>query len=457
VGVGEKEHLLPFGLVAATAFGLFLASSLAWAGPVTAPLWFHSSVSSTFAGPLRLRGELNYDDARANAPIAVVMPGFSPTTGNLDHVRAQAQRLRDAGFFAVSVAMRGRDGSVGVRDSGGLEIHDIYDAVETVKQVFASFVDPTNVHITGYSGGGGNVMSAIVRFPDYFRVGSSYFGMSDYGFEPVDGWYNNGAGSRTAILDQDIGNPNTGDPKVLDRYLARSSNMAAANSIHTEVHLFVNDNETICPPVNHASFALNGAGNVTSHVGNSAAPSFEDFNGNGVEDPGERQLWPHGFPSANQQAAAEQWYRDRLRSGAIPEPQLDPSGTLRVVGFLRSRYFEVWPGDGQNAAAAISYALGTTSATFQTELISSDASVPLALVVISSFMQPSGATVEARVDGQLVDTFPAGARRVFNGLESGDLVELSLASVAVSAVPRPVWLFVFCALPMLGIGLRRLR
>jgi len=448
--------LAPRLVVVIAAFGALLASPPTSAAPVTAPLWFYSSVSSTFAGPLRLRGELNYDDARPGAPIAVVMPGFSATTGNLDNVRAQAQRLRDAGFFALSVAMRGRDGSAGVRDSGGLEIHDIYDAVEAVKDEYAYFVDPTNVHITGYSGGGGNVMSALVRFPDYFRLGSSYFGMSDYGYDPDDGWYNLGAGSRTAILDQDIGNPNEGDPAVLDRYLARASNLAAANASHVEIHLFVNDDETICPPINHARFAQIGGGNVVSHLGNPAAPDYEDFNGNGVEDPGERQLWPHGFPTAAQQAAAEQWYRDRLLAGAIPQPQLDASGTLRVAGFLRTRFFEVWPGDGQDAAALVDYALGPTSAYFETQLISSDDSVPLSLVVLTGFMRPLGASVEARVDGALVDRFPAGERRVFSGLASGDRLELTLDPTQVSATPGAPWALLVCALSLLGLGLRRL-
>jgi hypothetical protein len=200
------------------------------AEPVQELLTFDSTVTSTFVGPIQLNAELNYESGRANAPIAVVMAGFSPTNGNLDAVRPHAQRLRDDGFFSITVAMRGRDGSGGVRDSGGLEVHDIWDAVETVKTTHAGLVDPTNVHITGYSGGGGNVMSALVRFPDYFRVGSSFFGISDYGLDPIDGWYNNGAGSRTSILDQDIGNPNLGDDLVLDRYRARASSLAATNS-----------------------------------------------------------------------------------------------------------------------------------------------------------------------------------------------------------------------------------
>jgi dienelactone hydrolase len=426
------------------------------AAPVTEDLWLHSSITATIAGPIPLRAELNYDDSRADAPIAVVMAGFSPTNGNLDAVRPHARRLRDDGFFAVSVAMRGRDGSAGVRDSGGLEIHDIYDAVEAVKQQYADFVDPTNVHVTGYSGGGGNVMSAIVRFPDYFRVGASFFGMSDYGLDPADGWYNNGAGSRTSILDQDVGDPNTGNPLVLDRYRARASNLAASNSRYVEVHLFVDDDETICPLVNHATFAAYGGAHVTHHVGSSSSPTYQDFNGNGVEDPGERQLWPHGFPTASQQDAAEQWYRDRLLDGSIPEPWIEPSGSFVVPGFLRTRHFEVWPGNGQNAAGVVTYSLGATSASFQVDVTSLDPSVPISLVVLTGFMSPPGALVEARRNGEVVDVFQAGDRRVLYGLASGDVVDLAVVAPAVPAGPGALWSILLCAGPIVATGLRRL-
>jgi hypothetical protein len=446
-------------LLAATVFVAIgcVASPAARAAPVTTMLDFHSSITASITGPIPLRAELNYDDARAGAPIAVVMAGYSPTNGNLDAVRPHAQRLRAAGFFSVSVAMRGRDGSAGVRDSGGLEIHDIWDAVEAVKAQYAGFVDPTNVHITGYSGGGGNVMSAIVRFPDYFRVGASFFGMSDYGFDPVDGWYNNGAGSRTSILDQDVGNPNTGGPAVLDRYQARASNLAASNSRYVEVHLFVNDNETICPLVNHATFAANGGSHVTHHVGLSASPTYQDFNGNGVEDPGEQQLWPHGFPTADQQNAAEQWYRDRLLAGQIPEPEIDPVGSFHVPGFLRTRHFEVWPGDGQDAAGIVDYVLGETSASFVPTIVSGDPGTPIDLVVHTGFMKPAGATVEARRNGVLVDTFLAGERRVYYDLASGDTIDLVTAAPPLPIGAGPIGSLFLYGAPIVVAGLRRLR
>ncbi len=437
--------------------GLLGAAAPALAASVQETFTFESTITSTFVGPIELRAELNYDDARANAPIAVVMAGFSPTNGNLSAVRPHAQRLRDDGFFSVTVAMRGRDGSEGVRDSGGLEIHDIWDAVESVKQAYAGLVDPTNVHITGYSGGGGNAMSAVVRLPDYFRVASSYFGMSDYGLDPIEGWYNNGAAGRTSILDRDIGNPNLGDPDVLDRYRARASNLAAANASAAEIHLFVNDNETICPLVNHARFAQNGGPNVTHHVGISAAPTFEDFNGNGVEDPGERQSWPHGFPSANQQDAAEQWYRDRLLAGEIPQPQIAPSGLFVVPGFLKTRHFEVYAGDGQDAAGTVNYALADDGAQFSLSRTTSNAAARFAVVVLSDFIEPAGAQVVARLNGEWVDTFEAGTRRVFFDLDDGDVLELERFAEPVGPAMAPGLLLLLHAGPIGWLAWRRLR
>ncbi|MGB6222944.1 alpha/beta hydrolase family protein, partial [Haloferula sp.] len=181
----SSAPFLPMALATMLGLGALQAAD------IQSNFWYPSTISTDANGPLDLLAELNYDDAQANAPIVVVMHGYSNGNG-VANVRGPAQRLRDSGFFAISVAMRGRDGSDGVRDSGGLEVHDIYDAVEAVKAnpTFVGLIDPSNVHITGYSGGGGNTMSALSKFPDYFRVGASFFGMSDYGYNLTDGWYN---------------------------------------------------------------------------------------------------------------------------------------------------------------------------------------------------------------------------------------------------------------------------
>jgi len=392
---------------------------------------YQSTISSDSDGALDLKAELNYNDSVTNAPIMVVMHGYSNGYG-FETVDAQAQRLRDAGFFVVSVSLRGRDGSDGVRDSGGLEVYDIYDAVEAVKAAYGANVDPSNVSITGYSGGGGNVMSALTKFPDYFRVGTSYFGMSDYGYDPTNGWYNNGASSsHIAQLNQDIGNPNTGDAAVLDRYMARSSNLASMNNPYSEIHLFVNNNETICPKINDTTYRDNAVAaasyegefnNINIHIG--VAGTYQDFDGDGVNDANEQQYWPHGAPTADQQASSESWYLSRLLDGSIPQPKLNASDTLFVAGYVKTMPFEFWLGDGQNAAGNLDYSLSTANKTFSLSVLTSDLDVSSLLKVDTDDM--AGKQVEVSLDGVVVDKFVGGGLYQYVGLTNGGTITLTV-------------------------------
>jgi hypothetical protein len=395
---------------------------------------YQSSVSNDGSEPLDLVAELNYDNSRTNAPIAVVMHGYSPATGNLANVRANAQRLRDAGFFAISVAMRGRDGSDGDRDSGGLEVYDIYDAVEAVKSSHASLVNPTNIHITGYSGGGGNAMSALTKFPDYFRAGSAFFGMSDYGFDQTNGWYQNGASSgHQSQLRTDIGDPTLGNALILDRYLARASNKASHNNPYSEIHLFVNDNETTCPPINDTTYrdnaiahaaAANEFNNIRVHIGNSAAPTYKDFDGDMVNDPNELQSWPHGFPTANQQAAAEGWYLNRLLSGQIPQPVLNNEDELFVAGFVKTKRFELRLGDGQNAAGTLDYSLAAARKEFELDVESSDSATTGSLWIDTS--DSAGQLIDVLVNGTFTESIVGGGTYHYGSFGDGDRLLLSI-------------------------------
>lgn len=405
---------------------------------------YPSTITNDVNGPLDLRAFAFYPrdlEAGDDVPVAVVMHGFSPVN-TFGSFRSNAEKLANEGFVAVLVAMRGRDGSDGVRDSGGLEIHDIYDAVEFMKTdpFFSERIDPTNVHITGYSGGGGNVMSALTRFPDYFRLGSSYFGISDYGFDPVDGWYVNGAnvgGFRTPILDADVGDPTTGDPAVLDRYLARASNLASKNNPYSEVHLFVNDDEVISPPWNSSSYRDNAVAaatssgefdNITLHVGKSDGSLWVDLNDNGVRDPEETQSFPHGDSDAAQ-IRGEAWYLDRLKAGAIPQPQLAPSDELFVAGWVRTKPFELWLGDGQNAAATLAYELTDSMMAFAMAIESNDVSQTGRLTVDLSGL--AGDLVQVEVNDLVIDTVSVEGSYVLQGVAHNDRVRF------VATIPEP--------------------
>lgn len=405
------------------------------AANVVSNFWYESTVSNDGGGALDLLAELNYDSTQAGAPIAVVMHPYSGSNGLIASVRGRAQRLRDKGFFAISVAMRGRDGSDGMRDSGGLEIYDIYDAVEAVKanSQFESLIDPTNVHITGYSGGGGNTMSALTKFPDYFRAGGAFFGMSDYGFDPVDGWYNNGAGGRTSQLDIDVGgNPNTDGPDVVDRYHARASNLASKNNPYGQIHLFVNDDETISPKINDISYRDNAIAaaefpgefdNITVHIG--MPGTYFDFDGSGTNDPDEEQNWPHQMPTPNQQDSAEQWYVGGLLDGSIPQPVLNPSDELFVAGFVKTRPFELWLGDGQNAAGELNYTIAANVMTFELEILSNDLSKTGKLSVDAS--DTNGAFVNVHLNGEFLESaITPGDVYVYEGLAHNDTLQVEL-------------------------------
>ena len=83
------------------AAALLLSMPVSYGADVQQLFNYQSTITSDAGGPLDLLAELHYDNSRPNAPVAVVMHGYSPATGNFANVRANAQRLRDSGFFVV--------------------------------------------------------------------------------------------------------------------------------------------------------------------------------------------------------------------------------------------------------------------------------------------------------------------------------------------------------------------
>src|SRR6059058_6416292 len=67
-----------------------------------------------------------YDPMGAELPVVVVMHGYQ---GEGADTLETCERLARKGCLALAVDMRGRGESAGRRDSGGVEILDIYDAI----------------------------------------------------------------------------------------------------------------------------------------------------------------------------------------------------------------------------------------------------------------------------------------------------------------------------------------
>lgn len=80
-------------------------------------------------------------------------------------------------------AMAGRAGFVseGSPDVSGWELNDVIDAIEEAKRRYPDHVLPDPVYAIGHSGGGGNVIAILGKFPDYFSAAYAGSAMSDYG------------------------------------------------------------------------------------------------------------------------------------------------------------------------------------------------------------------------------------------------------------------------------------
>ncbi|MEO7932615.1 MAG: glycoside hydrolase family 2 TIM barrel-domain containing protein [Chthoniobacterales bacterium] len=420
-----------------TAAAFIVTTGIAAAANITEIKTYQSTISTDAGGPLDLKMEANYNNAVSNAPLMVMLHQYSGPSGLFDQVRPNAQQVRDQGFFVVTVAMRGREGSGGVRDSGGLEIYDILDAVEAAKTQYGSLINPNNINITGYSGGGGNTMSALTKFPDLFRTGGAFYGMSDYGYDLVNGWYNNGAASNHKTqLDTDVGNPNGATALITSRYMARASNLASRNNPYSEIHFFVNGDEPTCPPINDTSYRNNAIAaasftgefnNITLHTGN--AGTYQDFNGNGINDASEQQYWPHTTLTTDQQASGLSWYLSRVLNGSIAAPVLNASDNLFVAGFVRTKKFSFFVGDGQNGAGSLLYSLTPGVKTFTFHLQSTYA-VTGKLTVDTADM--NGQTVNVVRNGVVTATFTGGGTYQVTGIADNETVRLVAPSVATT-------------------------
>lgn len=90
-------------------------------------------------------------------------------------------------YLRVMVDMRGRAFSEGKQDCNGLELFDVYDAIEYVKIHYKDYIiDDEIIYYEGGSGAGGNALALASKFPDYFAAISALCGISDYAL-----WFNN--------------------------------------------------------------------------------------------------------------------------------------------------------------------------------------------------------------------------------------------------------------------------
>jgi pimeloyl-ACP methyl ester carboxylesterase len=289
------------------------------------------TINSTLDYSSNLLSKYCYDDANVDMPIVVMMHGFNL---DIDAITSTImQRIANEGYFVLAAGMRGRKGATGSEDASGKEIHDIYDAIQYVQTNFPTLVSD-KVTISGYSGGGGNALAAVSKFPDTFNVCVDHFGMSDYGYDGTYGWYYTNPSYQSDIVSF-IGNT----PAIVpEKYLARAHVNAVKNFASGELYAFHDEGDGSVDVVQSQRLeaVLNG-----SIAGQFYYSDSEDV---------ERYL--HSMDTS---AITEPTWLPR--ANAVPAWEVADSGTIRVCGYIITKKFKIYLGNLGDRTADVTYNL----------------------------------------------------------------------------------------------------
>jgi dipeptidyl aminopeptidase/acylaminoacyl peptidase len=261
-------------------------------------------------------------------PVVVFMPGYDGGPDNF--TEAYKQGIADEGICAVFPRARGRGApSTGSKDDSGLEIQDVVDAVRAARAAHPTRASQSIAYISGYSGGGGIVLNALCKFPDFWAGGVDHFGMSSY-----SAWYSEYATYRASMETRIGGTP----AAVPNNYLARNARSAITN--FTGGHLWIIHDPadtTVLPAQSEAvTDAMDGAG-------------LTNYEYHGATAGG------HTYPIP----AAEPLWMPEVLAGTHPAWTVAASGTLKIAGYLETKRFTLWLGTGVEEFGTVVYNMTT--------------------------------------------------------------------------------------------------
>lgn len=291
--------------------------------------------SSSFDDTQPLLADLRFIQNCVKKPVVLIMHGYS---GDRKACRLDLEELSQRGVVAITPDMRGRGGSAGVWDSGGLDVHDAVDAALAVIRQFPDEADASNINIVGYSGGGGNAFAAGCRFPDLFNTAVSFFGIPDY----AGWWRDNTRPDCMEIMKQVIGTPESNP----ENYEARDMIPAAGNAMKTRWWCLWDSEETMCPP----SCVERWMGVHTQAGGK---PNRH------VTTPADALRWIHNYRAGNRHLSqADHLFLPGILAGpGAGGLGLPAAGELVVPGYLVTRRFRVVVADGTRGRVRVRYRL----------------------------------------------------------------------------------------------------
>lgn len=224
-------------------------------------------------------------------------------------------------YLRIDVDMRGRAHSDGAPDCNGWELYDVIDAIEYARKHYAAYIiDPEIVYFEAGSGGGGNAMAIVGKFPDYFAAATALCGISDYGL-----WYDNDEiGEFRDELDVWIGMSPSDNPMA---YRSRSG-LELVGNLLTPTYLAHGETD-IRVPVDHTRLFVDKA----AQSGKGSIVRYYELPGVGTRD-----HWGNATANMMERVKLES---EQNRLAHRTPVQLPASGRLTVGGYLFTRHFSI--------------------------------------------------------------------------------------------------------------------
>lgn len=256
----------------------------------------------------------------APAPIRIWMHGWhgNVKSGHRDNVIPPP----DSPFFEVCPEMRGRGDSGGKPDANGFELQDAVDAIAAARDFYPEFVAHGAPHVLGGSGGGGNVLGLVGKFPDLLASAVCECGIADYAL-----WYEGDqAGEFRDELNE--GGWIGGDPLTnAEAYLSRGGRTTAMNLL-TPLLLIHGDADPRVPVTQARAYR-----DAALHHGKAGLVACREFAG--VGSPNHFDGMTADMQRLHQTLVARHHATHRQA------PVLPEAGMMVVAGFLRTKRFEV--------------------------------------------------------------------------------------------------------------------
>lgn len=290
------------------------------------------SISNLYAG-------ISYNDNRDKKPICVLMHGWNGSAA--DYYPSKTNEFAEYGFFSIAVGMRGRDGASGLPDANARELYDIIDAVEYVKANYPDEVDPDNIVLAGYSGGGGNSFGLAAKFPDYINVHAAHFGISDAGYDNQESWMVTHP-NRVSSLEERVG---LSREEGRERYYSRAHQYGIAKNYKNGFIFIYHDRGDSVVKWTQSQM-------VADEMEKESLSNFSIDITESTDNP----RWRHQQPDAGSEVinTRNEW-GPLVLNNAIPAWEIADQGSLLIQGYIVTKKFSIWLGNGQEHVADLEY------------------------------------------------------------------------------------------------------